>query len=241
MLFVHGPIQSLKTSKWKHIMVIPILSYVQAVTTILEFIPTCWKMLPFWTTQELIRWSKIFTQYYLKWPRPWRTQQKKSLLWFWSIHFHTSPITGSVYCCTSCLPLRAIVIHLFKCWTDYIHCGSTAFRCCLALLVQATDRQANIPNWMCAASFASRDDPDRSLQISVLSLICYACSQTSKMCSLLLSSSVPMFFTLFSYPALHQLLSLSLPISHRDWEYCTCSSTKYGSAAEVEFIISFIG
>lgn len=50
-----------------------------------------------------------------------------------------------------------------------IHCGSTAFRCCLALLVRATDRQANILNWMCAASLASRGDPDSSLQISALS------------------------------------------------------------------------
>ncbi len=75
--------------------------------------------------------------------------------------------------CTVAAPasLSELLSSIFSSAGLYSHCGSAAFRCRLAYLVQATDRRANRPNWMDAASPASRGDLNSSLQISAQPLL----------------------------------------------------------------------
>lgn len=71
-------------------------------------------------------------------------------------------------------------------------------------MVQAADRQAKRPNWMYAASLASRGDPNSSDLGSALSHLPHSITQSQNVQPLVFKLSVPMFFTLFSYPALHR-------------------------------------
>lgn len=169
---------------------------------------------------------------------------------------HTSPTAPSP------ASLAELLSSIFSSAAPYSECGSAAFRCCLAYLVQASDRQANRANWMDAASSARRADPNSSLQISAQPfLICHRHTNTNTLSpslshtqkqnaqSLVFKLLAPMFFTMFSYPVLHLLL-FSLSLSQWLWVCdlhtlrCMCSDTKHAvglwrSAAEVEFIISF--
>lgn len=156
-----------------------------------------------------------------------------------------TPHPSAVHC-TAAPPasLSKLLSSIFSSAGSYSHCGSAAFRCRLAYLVQATDRQANRPNWMDAASPASRGDPNSSLRIPAQpSLLCHTQTQKQTEQSLVFKLSVLVFFALFSYPAF-QLLLLSLSITQSVWLHTARAPTHNtvrglcGSAAEVEFIIS---
>ena len=103
----------------------------------------------------------------------------------------------------------------------YSHCGSAAFRCRLAYLVQDADRQANSPE-LDGCSFPSR--AEATLIVAFRSRLCPLSSVThthtetknkKNVQPLVFKLSLPVFFTLFSYPALHLLLFSPPPtLSH---------------------------
>lgn len=96
------------------------------------------------------------------------------------------------------------------------HNGSTAFRCHLAYLVQGTDMQANRQNWMYGTLLGSRS------QFSSFSSATLTHAETKCTTYFFPQISVPVLFTLFSYPALLPLLCPSLSITLYD---CTLRYT----------------
>lgn len=139
-------------------------------------------------------------------------------VFFWLTHRNTTYLTHQWLCAAA--PHASfcdLLPSIFSSVGLYSHCGSPAFRCCLAYLVQVTDRQANRPNRKDAASPASRVDPNSSLQISAQSsLICHTHTHTlaetecASSCFQALSPSVFHLVFICCSSSLHLTLNNSL-------------------------------
>lgn len=144
--------------------------------------------------------------------RPWSGPERSvGVIWRSYIHFHASPISGSVCCYNPCRPLGAIVIHLSECWAEELPWQQSSLVSLRLLGSNHWQAGTQTKIWCIELPLASRGDPRSWLQIwgkvwggAAWSPLPHSHVRREVECSLLFPSSP--VSTLFSYPACCPLL-----------------------------------